>query len=684
LKRYSVDNFGNLRNIRNKENEIYKDNKNIYLNGLQIQSANLNLNLNKNYNSNSNSKKLNLISNLQDFYSFIKYDYNNNKNNNNKILFKENKSLYLFSNINNFKNNNNSNIKTSIGNINSNININKNSDKYKSEFFYKHSKKKFSNSNNLSLKNFAYLDDIPQSLKELEEYNKRNSINLNIILSNRYELFEDEKNFNYELFTFSIYLNNFSNFPENKKKANNNIILEYLRKNNYSILNGNKNGKHYNKEKSFKLFELLYMLKLTEADKEALFNFYFTEKNNKNFTNEDLKRLINAIYFFEISGVGNKLTKIKKDLLETIKLNYKNFSPDDVYYFNSYLIYLNPSDIANLFNEISQKFSEIFEVNNQNQNQNQKFSLMNSIGINYNNYNKISFEQKLMNFLLIPKLIYESKNSFDKKQKLRYEKNQIEFNSNLNSHSHLNTEDYYPNSNNNTYTNNTNLSNNDNFNSENINILEKEIIIYEKNLENNLKIFENFLLELINKEELNSYNSEILLSAFSNYINYSHMENPINDFDKLIEIFCNKIHTSLASLTNENYIELFFMLLNIFTMNEIKITPINKKLFIEVYKILSKIKSNEPRVFLDVDKFYIYLNSSRANLSNAFVKFNYIKDKDKDKDKENNLKDYYRQLDSFRKIVRLSIDLFPFSIKNKEYSSDLLNNQFKTFLKFLE
>jgi hypothetical protein len=582
--------------------------------------------INSNYNCNFNTNLFNIIQPIDYFNTYdLNYFKNKNKSLRENEFFHENK----------FK---------------------------KSNFLFKFQKKNFSNSINLN--NFAYLDNLPQNLNQLEEYQKKNSYYLDSIFSNRYYLFEDEKNFNYEIFTLSIYLNNFSDFTEKKKKLNNNILLEYFRNNNYSIIN----GKIFDKEKILKLIEILYMLKLSESDKEALFVFYFNEKNNKNLTNDDYKRLLNAIYFFDISGNGNKLTKIKKDLFETIKSNYKNLSADDVYYYNSNLIYFNSSVVGNLFKEISDKFSEIFETKEK------KFNLINSINLNFN---KISYEQKLMNFLLIPKLNSDSKNYYEKKQKFKFEKNQIQINQ-INSISNFNDFD-------------TNL----NFNHDE-KILEKEIIIYEKNFEKNLRIFEYFLLEIIEKEEHNSYNSEILLSSISNYVNYLHKENPIKNFELIMEKFCKKIYLNLASLTNENYIELFFVLLNYsLLLNEVKFSSIKKILFIEVFKILIKIKSNEPRIFLEIDKFYLHLNSTRNILRNAFVEFNEMKEKENEKNKaililnnkenfKDNLKNYNRQLDSFKKIVKLSIDLLPFSVKNKEYSSDLLNNQFMTFIKILE
>ncbi len=132
---------------------------------------------------------------------------------------------------------------------------------------------------------------------------------------------------------------------------------------------------------------------------------------------------------------------------------------------------------------------------------------------------------------------------------------------------------------------------------------------------------------------------------------------------EIFELFTDKLYNNLAALSNDNYVELFFLLLQV-SIDASYISPKRKKLAIQLYNSLLSLKT-DPRIFLDIDKFYIYLNISRNNLINSYEKFLLSK-----KIKDLNLKNF----DQFKKLVQVSIDLFPFSVRDKEYSPNLLED----------
>jgi hypothetical protein len=437
-----------------------------------------------------------------------------------------------------------------------------------------------------------YLEEIPTNNKELELYFKRNTNNINYIMNNLSYLIGSGEKFNFDLFAIALLLNKFSEHSDKKKKSINNDLLEMLRKDNYSVLN----SKGFDDEKFVKLIGNLHMAKLSESDKEATQNKYINLKESNKISSENNKKIFNFLYFFDISG--NNLQKVKKILFFDLRKNYENLSIEELYYYNSCLVFHNSKDISSFYESLYKRFDFILDVENK-----------------IKNY---SCEQKLFNYLPIPKLMSETKNLKNKKNK------QHEQASNENE-DQKNRALIIPNG----------------FNSEEI-------------YENSSSKIENFLTHLAQKEDVNA---EFLIPILSNTYNYMELKSEI------FELFLDKLYNNLASLSNENYIELLFLILQI-SKNDAEITFKRKRLTSQLFNSLVVLKT-EPKIFFDIDKFYIYLNIARNNLNNAFDKFLNSK-----KNKDFNL----RNFEQFKKLVKISIDLFPFSVREKEYSSKLLDD----------
>lgn len=519
----------------------------------------------------------------------------------NKVRVNSNSSLILdIITKDDFKNKNfgfiNSKLQSRItcNNNNSNYNRNRNNFILIQNNLIKIMKRNFSK--NFDINYFYYLEEIPNNNKELEIYVKRNTKNINHIMNNLSNFINSEENFNFEVFSVALFLNKFSEHSEKKKKSINNEIIETLRYDNYAVLN----TKSFDDEKFLKLLSNLHMAKLSELDKEAIQNSYFKLKESNKFSYENEKKLFNLLYFFDISG--NKIKRIKKSLFGELRKNYEHLDIEELYYYNSCLLFHDPKDLGIFYEPLYKKIDFILDLEKK-----------------FKNY---SIEQKLFNYLPIPKLISETKNlkikKFDKK-------NDITLNDSERVDVNVSKE----------------LTTLNGF------YLEE---IYDKVLQK----MEIFLKQLSKEKEINV---EFLIPILSNTYNYMELKSEI------FELFVDKLYDNLAALSNDNYIELLFLIMQI-SKDDVDISLKRKKLTMELYNILLPLKT-EPKIFMDIDKFYIYLNIARNNLNNAFDKFLTSK-----KIKDNNPKNF----EQFKKLVKLSIDSFPFSVREKRYTSNLLED----------
>lgn len=459
---------------------------------------------------------------------------------------------------------------------------------------------------NLNFSNFYYIEEIPKTLKDLEIYQKKNTMNVDWIINNSSEILGITYNFNYELYSLAIFMNKFSENSEKKRKNINTDLLNILRDDNYAILNNIKNENSLNVEKYLKLIENLYMLKLNEQDKEAIQNIYLYLREKCSINIENSKRIFNSIYFYELSG--NTLPKIKRDLFRDLKKNYLTLNSDDLYFYNSCLVFHSKKEISSFIDMLYQRIDDILDINNKRK-------------LNFG----FSLEQKLFNYLPLPKLFSEARYL-----NLNNECKENHINDHFITHSNSNIIDMYGNS---------------------------------------LIKIEKFLTDLAKQD----INIELLIPILSNTVNYLELKSNIFD------LYIDKIYNNLAALTNDNLVELFFSIL-IISRNDEQISSNKKKLILEIFNILVKIKS-EPRVYLDLNKFYIYLNVARNNLNDAFKKF--CKNQNNEINCKNNNVINSKNFEAFKKLVKTSIDLFPFSVKDKEYSQSLLNEIFITFCKIM-
>jgi len=461
---------------------------------------------------------------------------------------------------------------------------------------------------NFDMSSMLYLEEIPRNYRELEIYLNKNSQNLDYLMNNKSYLINSGQKLNFDLFSLALFLNKFSHNSEKKKKSINNELLEILRKDNYSALI----CKSFNDDMFLKLLENLHITKLSELDKEIIQNKFLNFLDEKKLSEENIKKVFNCLYFYDITG--NKLQKIKRNLFNEIKKNYDNYKLDELYFYNSCLIFHNSKDLVGFIEPLYKKLDFLLDLKNKT----------------------FPLEQILLNYLPIPKLISESKNLKERKP------NKLSIES-LNS---LNSIEIIENK-----SSNTSLIKINNL--ENIDIYEKSLIKFEK-----------FLTELSNREEL--INVEYLIPILSNTSNYLELKSEIFD------LYVDKLYKNLAALSNDNYIELFFLIIQV-SKNEIHISQKRRKLAFQIYNILLSLKT-EPRILIDIDKFYIYLNIARSNLNNAFNKL-----LENNRFRDSNPKNF----DLFKKIIKISIDIFPFSVREKEYTPQLLEEIFNTFNKIL-
>lgn len=160
---------------------------------------------------------------------------------------------------------------------------------------------------------------------------------------------------------------------------------------------------------------------------------------------------------------------------------------------------------------------------------------------------------------------------------------------------------------------------------------------------------------------------EVLLLCLINSFFYGKLNTEV------FELYVEGIYKNISSFQLDNLLEIFFFVLNI-SRNNKKISASREKLINQLLIIFSTTKQ-KPSVFLDTQKFYVYLNNCRYNLNEAFAGWSNKKQKAIKKMSQNE-KDL---LDRFKKIVRLSIDVYPFSTKDLDYSEELLDDLFDVF-----
>lgn len=161
--------------------------------------------------------------------------------------------------------------------------------------------------------------------------------------------------------------------------------------------------------------------------------------------------------------------------------------------------------------------------------------------------------------------------------------------------------------------------------------------------------------------------NEILLICLSNSFFYGKLNSEIFD------LFIEGLFKNIGNFEIENLLEIFFLVLSV-SKNDKKFSSSKEKLVNQLLIVFSTTKQ-KPIVFLDTHKFYIYLNNCRFNLNTAFASWSNKKQKEIKKMSENE-KDLYER---FKKIVRLSIDVYPFATKDLNYSEQLLDDLFVVF-----
>ena len=164
--------------------------------------------------------------------------------------------------------------------------------------------------------------------------------------------------------------------------------------------------------------------------------------------------------------------------------------------------------------------------------------------------------------------------------------------------------------------------------------------------------------------------SDSYIYIFSNTFLYGKLN------DDVFEIYLEDLYKNLSTFDMENLIEIFFLILNI-SKFEPNISFSRIKLFKNILQILSN-KKIKPKVFLDVNKFFVYLNMCRINLNEAIKIWLNTKDIGKMEEKELDL------FNSFNKILKLSIDVYPFATKDLVYTDQMLEELYISYKKFLK
>ena len=175
----------------------------------------------------------------------------------------------------------------------------------------------------------------------------------------------------------------------------------------------------------------------------------------------------------------------------------------------------------------------------------------------------------------------------------------------------------------------------------------------------------NFLKNIKHENLTDSY-----IYIFSNTFLYGKLN------DDVFEIYLEDLYKNLSTFDMENLIEIFFLILNI-SKFEPNISFSRIKLFKNILQILSN-KKIKPKVFLDVNKFFVYLNMCRINLNEAIKIWLNTKDIGKMEEKELDL------FNSFNKILKLSIDVYPFATKDLVYTDQMLEELYISYKKFLK
>lgn len=172
------------------------------------------------------------------------------------------------------------------------------------------------------------------------------------------------------------------------------------------------------------------------------------------------------------------------------------------------------------------------------------------------------------------------------------------------------------------------------------------------------KFFKN-----IPKDDIN----DSILIGLSNTLFYGKMNSEI------LDLYLGGFYRNIANFEIENLLEMFFLILNT-SINEKNHSDIKQKLINQLLIIFSTVKP-KPLIILETHKYYIYINNCREILNKAFISWITQKEKELINMNEND-KDLYER---FKKLLKLSVDVYPFATKDLNYSEGLLEDLFLVF-----
>jgi len=186
--------------------------------------------------------------------------------------------------------------------------------------------------------------------------------------------------------------------------------------------------------------------------------------------------------------------------------------------------------------------------------------------------------------------------------------------------------------------------------------------IKEKVLKNCGNILNKFFKN-IPKDDVN----DSILIGLSNTLFYGKLDSEV------LDLYLVSFYRNIANFEIENLLEMFFMILNS-SINEKNHSDIKEKLINQLLIIFSTVKP-KPLIILETHKYYIYINNCREVLNRSFISWITKKEKELIKMNENE-KDLYER---FKKLLKLSIDIYPFATKDLNYSEELLEDLFLVF-----
>lgn len=189
-----------------------------------------------------------------------------------------------------------------------------------------------------------------------------------------------------------------------------------------------------------------------------------------------------------------------------------------------------------------------------------------------------------------------------------------------------------------------------------------------------LKVINN-CCEVLNRFLKNIPKNDIddsLLYVLSNTFFYLKLN------DEVLEIFLEGFYRNIAKFDVENLLEIFFLVLNV-SKNEINISNSKQKLINQLFIIFSTDKT-KPKIYMDSNKYFIYINKCRENLNDSikgWLSTSNVKAKNMNENEKN-------ILEAFKRILKLSVDIFPFATKDTYYSEEMIEDLFLTFKKIVK